>query len=118
MQTWSEARKIKTSGTFDIAERHGYFCEGGTRWVVEKGLYAQTYVFAWNPVYEEYKKTDHRDPTQWEFYVLPTGLLPAGRLTLSLARVKSLSVPHGPTSLAHLADRIEQVTPRRVAAGA
>jgi len=110
-QTWSDARHIRTRGAFDIAERSGYFHEGGTKWVEEKGRCAQTYVFAWNSMYG--CGTDHRDPNQWEFYVLPTRALPENQKTISLARIKSFSLPYGPTSVAGLAERIEQVTPRR-----
>jgi hypothetical protein len=111
-QTWSDARHIRTRGSFDIAERKGYFHEGGSKWVAERGRCAQTYVFAWNSRYG--RDTDHRDPTQWEFYVLPTATLPETQKTISLSRIKALSCPHGSTRIAFLGERIEQVTPRLV----
>jgi hypothetical protein len=87
-QTWSEARKIKTRGTFDIAARTGYFYESGSKYVAEAGRCAHTYVFAWHPIYGP--ETDHRNPDQWEFYVVPAFSLPQGQRTLALSRIKAL----------------------------
>jgi len=62
IQTWSNARKIKTRGAFDIASRTGYFSEEGAKWNPIAGRPADVYAFAWNP------GNDHRDPDQWEFF--------------------------------------------------
>src|SRR5262245_47080210 len=48
-QVWSEARSLRTRGSFDIAARKNYFSEGGTKHSRISGRYAQTYIFAWNP---------------------------------------------------------------------
>ena len=110
-QTWSDARKIRTRGTFDIAERSGYFHEGGTKWVEQRGRCAQIYVFAWNSVYGQ--EADHRDPTQWEFCVLPTAVLPEARRQSHLLGPSHFLSHTERKNIARLAERIEQVTPRR-----
>ena len=38
------------------------------------GGHAHLYVFAYHPVADE--TADHREPTQWEFYLMPTDALP------------------------------------------
>ena len=88
-QTWSEPRSIQTRGAFDIAARTGYFSEGGSKWEATPGRCAQIYVFAWNPIYGE--ATDHRDPGQWEFYVVPATALPEGQKTIALSKIKRIS---------------------------
>jgi hypothetical protein len=87
-QTWSGPRNLKTRGTFDIAARTGYFYESGTKYVAEPGRCAQTYVFAWNPVFEG---TDHRDPKQWDFYVVAAVQLPGGQRTIGLSKIVGLA---------------------------
>ena len=80
-QTWSKLIDVKAlSPRFDIAPRTGFFYNGGSRWTSSKGRPAHIYVFAWNGSYGE--GTDHRDQNQWEFYVVPTSLLPAEQKTL------------------------------------
>ena len=96
-QTWSSPRKIRTRGAFDIAPRKGYYCEGGSKYAAVAGRCAQTYMFAWNGVYDPEigpTETDHRDPAQWEFYVVATSSLPKKeQRTISLSRVKTLAAP-------------------------
>ena len=76
LQTWSEPRGIRTRGAFDIAARTGYFDEGGSRWTATPGRCADIYVFAWNG--NDGSDMDHRDPMQWDFFVVPTPSLPVG----------------------------------------
>ncbi len=91
-QTWSNARHLRTRGAFDIAARTGYYDQGGSRWTVSPGRPAQIYVFAWNGVYGP--ATDHRDPSQWDFFVVPTILLPAQK-TLSLSTLRRVVTSGG-----------------------
>jgi hypothetical protein len=93
-QTWSDPRQIKTKGSFDIAERAGFSEKGGAQGTGAKGRPADVYVFAWNGSYGE--ATDHRDPAQWLFYVIPTSRLPARQKTISLARVHALAEAEKP----------------------
>ena len=90
-QTWSELRNIKTRGAFDIAARSGYFYESGSKYSATPGRCAQTYIFAWNPSYGD--ETDHRNPDQWEFYVVPAARLPDGQKTIALSKIKAIAKP-------------------------
>ena len=103
-QTWSEPRNIQTRGAFDIAARTGYFYEGGSKYASVPGRCAQIYVFAWNPIYGP--ETDHRNPDQWEFYVVPAPLLPVGQRTIVLSKIKKLAVP---VTLEQLSGAIQHV---------
>lgn len=81
-QTWGErpGRKGKpTNPVFDIAARTGYWKDGGTQWHAEPGRPAHVYIFAWHPRHSPIEEVDHRDPEQWEFYVVPTSELPDGK---------------------------------------
>lgn len=92
-QTWSERSSSKgrlTKGSFDIRNRTGYFSEDGSKWIAETGRHADAYIFAWHGVSVK-DNVDHRDITQWEFYLLPTEQLPAKNKTISLSRLQKLS---------------------------
>ena len=91
-QTWSDARNIQTRGAFDIRPRKGYFYEGGTKYAGIPGRCAGVYVFAWNPIFGP--DTDHRDPNQWEFYVVSASALPENQRTISLSKIKRLADPN------------------------
>ena len=51
---------------------------------------ADLYIFAWHGESSS-KDADHRDRTQWEFYVVPTENLPKGQKSIGLQRLKSLT---------------------------
>jgi len=104
-QTWSAPRNIQTRGAFDIAARTGYWSEGGSKWTPMPGRCAALYVFAWNPVTG--CATDHRDPAQWQFYVVAATTLPEGQRTIGLARIKALTTP---VALPELSATVEHVT--------
>jgi hypothetical protein len=91
-QTWSERPDRKGKQTlpiFDIRERSGYYADGGTRWVATPGRHADLYVFAWHPGYDPLESVDHRDPAQWQFYLLPASVLPPTK-SIILSRIKKL----------------------------
>lgn len=103
-QTWSDPRQTKTRGVFDIAERTS-LAEGSQR-RERRGRPADVYVFAWNGAYGE--ATDHRNPAQWRFYVIPAAHLPAHK-TISLARVEAVAEaekPGGPVAIEALMTRV------------
>jgi hypothetical protein len=70
-QTWTAPKK-PSPPIFDIRERTGYY-EGGAR-ISRTGRLAHIYVFAYHPILDD--SADHRDPSQWQFYVVPTSQLP------------------------------------------
>ncbi|HEX3755016.1 MAG TPA: hypothetical protein VHV26_08070 [Rhizomicrobium sp.] len=84
-QTWSDGTIIPRP-VFDIAKRKGYY--EGSKWFANPGRYAEIYLFAWHPVVG--KTADHRNPNQWEFYILPTHILPDGNKKIALSRIKAL----------------------------
>ncbi|HJU12537.1 MAG TPA: hypothetical protein VJ728_16755 [Candidatus Binataceae bacterium] len=88
-QSWSMSPKRSSSPRFDIAERTGYW-EGGVTWVPLRARHAHLYVFAYHPIADD--TADHRDPSQWQFYVLPTVDLPALK-TVSLRYVSQMGEP-------------------------
>lgn len=50
------------------------------------------YIFAWHAASSR-KDADHRDRTQWEFYVVPTDKLPEAQKYIGLSSIKKLSNP-------------------------
>ena len=99
-QTW--AQKLPTRGSFDIAARQGSY--DGPRYTKSPGRNAHTYLFAWNPIYGP--EADHRNPDQWEFYVVLATLLPDRQKTIVLSKIKLMAVP---VRLGQLCEAIQQV---------
>lgn len=71
LQSWGGEPKPQS---FSIAPSKGYFLPDGTTWVDEPGRHAEIYVLAWHPVVDD--TADHRDPSQWWFYVIDARDLP------------------------------------------
>jgi hypothetical protein len=91
-QVWTSRPSLggrTTKGQFDIGPRTGYWAEDGSRWVEMPGRPAHIYIFAWHPV-ENCSKADHRDATQWKFYVVPACELPASQKSIGLKKVAKL----------------------------
>ncbi len=72
-QSWNAPSSGISAPRFDIKKRKGYW-KNGTTWVSQVGRFADIYVFAWHPITDD--SCDHRDPSQWMFYVVPTNQLP------------------------------------------
>ncbi|MFY7925665.1 MAG: hypothetical protein ACOVN5_07630 [Aquidulcibacter sp.] len=88
LQSWSKAfhgANVESKASFDIAPRTGYW--QNQKWVPEVGRAAQIYVFCRHLIYDE--TADHRDPYQWEFYVVQASRLPIQK-TISLKPLKVL----------------------------
>jgi hypothetical protein len=85
-QTWTGSRSA-TNPIFDIRARSGYF--KGADWIPQPGRLAQIYVFAYHPVFDA-RSTDHCDPAQWRFHIVPVSLLPIGK-TISLVRLAQIT---------------------------
>lgn len=83
-QSWNTEKPSKA--IFDVAARTGRNEAHG--WVEEYGRAAQVYVFAHHPIFND--SADHRDPAQWQFYVVLTASLPDVK-QLSLGTIKSFS---------------------------
>jgi len=85
MQSWSTGKPSKA--IFDVAARTGYW-EAGTEWIAKAGRPAHLYVFAHHGIYGD--DADHRDPSQWGFYVVPSHVLPDVK-QLGLATISTLT---------------------------
>lgn len=95
-QSWHKDRCPPARPRFSIAEKTGRWDEGD-RWVAEPGRNADLFVFAWHKLTAE--AADHRDPNQWEFYVVAERRLPAQR-SISLVGVQALAQPVSIAALA------------------
>lgn len=80
-QTWTRELNM-AKPIFDIRARKGYF--EGTDWigVADPRRFADIYVFAYHPIMDA--TADHRDPLQWQFYVVPANRLPKDKRSASL----------------------------------
>ena len=85
-QSWQSAKPSRAS--FDIRARTGRY--EGPNWISEPGRNADIYVFAWHPVSDD--TADHRDPMQWEFFVVPSRGLPDAK-SIGLSRLRTLASP-------------------------
>jgi hypothetical protein len=83
LQVWPEMRSVRARGIFDISTREDGFESGASR-----SRCAQTYVFAWHPVCGD--EADHRNSSQWEFYVVSKSALPHSQRTISLSKIRGL----------------------------
>ncbi len=86
-QSWHRTEGPSSKPRFSIAHKTGRW-EDGDRWVGEPGRNADIFVFAWHPLVNE--TADHRDPQQWEFYVVAEQALPMQK-SISLAGIQRLS---------------------------
>ncbi|MHA6643739.1 hypothetical protein [Mesorhizobium sp. A623] len=93
LQSWQNADKKPSQSRFDIARRSGFW-ESSITWIPTPGRNADIYVFAYHPVTDD-AVADHRDPSQWLFYVVEESGLPRVAKTISLAAVRKLVDPVG-----------------------
>lgn len=101
-QTWHKADARPARPCFSIKEKTGRW-EDGDRWVAERGRNAEIFIFAWHPVTDA--TADHREPNQWEFFVVPERPLPS-QTTISLSRVRQLTEP---VTFEALAEKVRSV---------
>jgi hypothetical protein len=83
-QTWETTKPPRPS--FDIRPRTGRY--EGSKWTRSSApeRFAHIYIFAFHP--RDDPGADHRDPSQWEFYVVPTAKLPT-KNAFSLVEVRA-----------------------------
>ncbi len=80
-QPWSNEKPA--SSRFDIASRAGLWSDNGGKWKQNPGRQADIYVFAFHGLWEPLEEVDHRDPSQWQFFVLPAVKLPKAQKTIN-----------------------------------
>ena len=88
LQSWSTKAPTRITGSFDVTARQGYW--DGLSWVAEPGRRAHLYVLAHHLVIDD--SADHRDLSQWLFYVLPATQLPPIK-TISIGSLQRLTSP-------------------------
>lgn len=93
-----------TTGRFSIAPKKRGYVDNAKAVIEEPGRYADLYVFAWHGG-DDPATTDHRDPSQWRFFVIPTGKLKENQKSISVASVGKLT---GSVSAEALRDRVNQ----------
>jgi len=86
-QSWHKGECPPPKPRFSIATKTGRW-EDGDQWIAERSRNAEIFVFAWHPLTGE--AADHRDPDQWEFYVVPEVALPR-QSSISLAGIRRLA---------------------------
>ena len=101
LQTWSAERLSRPA--WDIAPRTGFWVDGA-KWVPTPGRNADLYVLGLHAVTDD--TADHRDPRQWQFFVIPSKALPDTR-TIGLSAAKRLVSPVG---IDTLASKVEEMS--------
>jgi hypothetical protein len=82
-QTWANGPEVKVRPGFDVKARTGRW--EGAMSIDEPGRAAHLYVLAYHDCQDD--EADHRDPEQWEFFVLPSSIIPpVSRIGLSSVR--------------------------------
>ena len=108
-QSWDrESDRPRCNPGFDIRARNGYWPKDGGPWVADPGRLADVYVFAWHGKADE--QADHRDATQWRFFVVAERLLPTGQKNVGLSRLERIA---DPCSVGELAQAVEKACPAR-----
>ena len=89
-QSWHADDNPPSRPRFAIAHKTGRY-EGPT-WITETSRNAELFVFGWHPVTDS--TADHRDPAQWQFFVVPeTALPPQKSISLSALQKLAKAVP-------------------------
>jgi hypothetical protein len=91
LQSWNAASLKTTKCSFDIAARTGEWVDGVT-WTPGSGRNADIYLFCHHPVVSD--SADHRDASQWRFFVVPETALPKQK-RIALSSVERLAKPIG-----------------------
>ncbi len=86
-QNWAEADCKPSKARFSIKGTMAWTEAGG--WAGDISRQATLYIFAWHPFVNA--SADHRDPDQWEFYLIATDKLP-NQNSMGLSMIKSLCV--------------------------
>lgn len=84
-QSWAPASG-QVCLRFDVRERTGWW--DGAEWVPSPGRAAHLYLFCYHGGMDE--SADHRDPVQWEFFLVPTSELPTGK-SIGIGKVRAMS---------------------------
>jgi hypothetical protein len=87
-QSWAGVDCKPSNARFSIKGSMAWTEAGG--WAGDLIRQANFYIFAWHPLVDA--AADHRDPDQWEFYVIASDRLPEQK-SLSLSMVRAYCAP-------------------------
>ena len=102
LQSWNAHSFKPSKCSFDIAERTGAWEEGAT-WKPGVARNADIYLLCHHPIVST--EADHRDASQWRFFVVPEAVLPKQK-RISLSAVERLV---GPITWGELKSSLEAV---------
>lgn len=88
-QDWHDETCKPCPARFDIAERSWQWRDNA--WRQKQGRAAAIYIFAHHPIFDP-AVADHRDPLQWDFYVVPASKLPLQK-SIGLSGVRAVTQP-------------------------
>ena len=112
LQSWSRPSPTNTNPRFDISISEWYWvgCDQDDYHSVptEGRRLADVYVFAWHEGSDR-ELVDHRDASQWEFFVVPESELPPSQRSISLNPLRRRTRP---CSYRSLAQRVTSAIPR------
>ena len=86
-QSWGSHQEEK-GARYDIAARKDYWDPETDTWKPANGRVADIYVFGWHGAPKH--RADQRDPTSWEWYVVPAARLPDGQKSIGLGPIRRL----------------------------
>ena len=87
-QSWGSLQEEKAV-RYDIAARKDYWDPETDKWKPANGRVADIYVFGWHGAHKD--RADQRDPTSWEWYVVPAARLPDGQKSIGLGPIRRLA---------------------------
>lgn len=102
LQAWTAGDAQRVVPRFDIEPRKGYWREDGSAWVDSPGRQADIWVFAWHGESRR-KHADHRDPSQWRFFVAAKRQLPDQK-GIGLRKLEKIA---SPCRVTELGDEVE-----------
>ena len=102
LQAWTAGDAQRVVPRFDIEPRKGYWREDGSAWVDSPGRQADIWVFAWHGESRR-KHADHRDPSQWRFFVAAKQQLPDQK-GIGLRKLEKIA---SPCRVTELGDEVE-----------
>ena len=84
-QSWPSSKP--SLARWDIASRQGFY--EGEKFTAAPGRNADIYILGWHPE-KDRKKADHRDPRQWEFFIVASANLSSGAKTIGLTTLRTI----------------------------